>query len=307
MPPTQLSAFHPSPKRKRDNNPPYVPLLNTTLRHASTPPRGSPTPSGADSPRNVVADQLRGMTIAAYSAIPMSPLTPTDDVVHKKPKLESMRADSVASEDRIDSEITRSKRQEVQNCSGANSTIIRSVEDIPNTPQPQPQTKSQQQQPRILADMVAFAQPTTFQSSSPEPSARPLTSKHPSSNSKGHTSQSRSPKSPSPPPSSLTWQESEITGHLVDPSTDPDDDGTGINGIGFRPTPAIAQARKAKREQQMKDYRALQEKEARAKRMERRRRGVGGAGTNSREGSMDRSTLAKEADAARRAVVRFAI
>ena len=56
MPPTQL--HHPSPKRKRDQPPP-APLLTTALRPLSTPPRGSPAPlSGADSPRNAVADQV---------------------------------------------------------------------------------------------------------------------------------------------------------------------------------------------------------------------------------------------------------
>jgi hypothetical protein len=47
------------------------------------------------------------------------------------------------------------------------------------------------------------------------------------------------PPHPSPPTDSLTWHDSEITGHAP---TDPLDDGYGINGIGFRPTPAMAYA-----------------------------------------------------------------
>src|SRR4051812_17112951 len=92
--PTQLA--HPSPKRKRDQPPP-TPLLNTALalRPASTPPRGNHRPlSGPDSPRNAVADQLQGMTLTTIAAIPMSPLTPTDDVIRKKPKLDATRLDS---------------------------------------------------------------------------------------------------------------------------------------------------------------------------------------------------------------------
>jgi len=71
----------------------------------------------------------------------------------------------------------------------------------------------------------------------------------------------------------LTWREDEIT--IYDPE-DADDDGTGINGVGFRPTPALAQARIQKRRQQMADYRKREENEARARRMQRRREQVKG-------------------------------
>lgn len=68
----------------------------------------------------------------------------------------------------------------------------------------------------------------------------------------------------------LTWQEDEIT--VYDPD-DKDDDGTGINGVGFRPTPAIAHARAMKRRQQITEYRKREESEARARRNQRRREG----------------------------------
>lgn len=70
------------------------------------------------------------------------------------------------------------------------------------------------------------------------------------------------------PSSSLTWLPSEITGH--DP-TDPDDDGEGINGIGFKPTAAQAYQRMERRRQQMADYKMRETREARAKRGARRR------------------------------------
>ncbi|KAF2086251.1 hypothetical protein K490DRAFT_66799 [Saccharata proteae CBS 121410] len=45
----------------------------------------------------------------------------------------------------------------------------------------------------------------------------------------------KSPRSPSPlPATAFTWQDSEITGHLVNPSTDPEDDGEGINGSDYK-------------------------------------------------------------------------
>ncbi|KAK3180137.1 hypothetical protein K4F52_008439 [Lecanicillium sp. MT-2017a] len=66
----------------------------------------------------------------------------------------------------------------------------------------------------------------------------------------------------------LTWHEDEIT--IYDPD-DEDDDGTGINGVGFKPTPAIAHARTIKRRQQMAEYRKREESDARSKRSQRRR------------------------------------
>jgi hypothetical protein len=54
------------------------------------------------------------------------------------------------------------------------------------------------------------------------------------------------------------------------------------------------------------DWRARETKEARAKRSERRRRGVGGAGSSSREGTVEREFNIKEPNDSRRAV-RFAI
>ncbi|TAQ88718.1 hypothetical protein B7494_g2975 [Chlorociboria aeruginascens] len=71
-----------------------------------------------------------------------------------------------------------------------------------------------------------------------------------------------------PDQAALTWHVNEITGHDPD---DPDDDGEGINGIGFRPTPAIAFARMAQRKRQMEEYKSREAREARAKRSERRR------------------------------------
>ncbi|KYK54849.1 hypothetical protein DCS_06810 [Drechmeria coniospora] len=66
----------------------------------------------------------------------------------------------------------------------------------------------------------------------------------------------------------LTWHEDEIT---IYDANDADDDGTGINGVGFKPTPAMAQARALKRRQQLAEYRRREENEARARRSQRRR------------------------------------
>ncbi|KAG5963792.1 hypothetical protein E4U58_003427 [Claviceps cyperi] len=66
----------------------------------------------------------------------------------------------------------------------------------------------------------------------------------------------------------LTWHEDEIT--IYDPN-DADDDGTGVNGIGFKPTPALELSRIMRRREQMAAYRKREECEARAKRTQRRR------------------------------------
>lgn len=85
-----------------------------------------------------------------------------------------------------------------------------------------------------------------------------------------HVASSSTPGSyDSPPPSPFHWHHSEITGHL--PNDDPDDDGRGINGIGFRPTAAVAHARASKRAQQVREWRARETMDERRRRAARRR------------------------------------
>lgn len=295
--PTHLA--HPSPKRKRDQPPP-VPLLNTALRPATTPPPRSPGPSSRpNSPRNEVADQLRGMSLTSRTAIPMSPLTPTDDVIRKKPKLDAMRVDSGTS--------LNTQAQGEESISRKHGDILDTiaVKVASETPREIPETP-QMPQPRILPDIASFAQPTAFVSSPANTSTKKVMLPSQASRSQQRSSSHPRPRkrSPSPPPSVLTWKDSEITGHLADPSTDPDDDGTGINGIGFKPTPALAYARSQKRRQQINEWKARETREARARRSERRRRGV--RGTSSREPTVEREMPAKQAETGRR-TVKFAV
>lgn len=65
----------------------------------------------------------------------------------------------------------------------------------------------------------------------------------------------------------FTWHDDEITGY--DPS-DPTDDGYGINGVGFKPTAAMAWARSQKRQRQVSEWKTREAREAREKRRERR-------------------------------------
>ncbi|KAI4269517.1 MAG: hypothetical protein LQ337_007240 [Flavoplaca oasis] len=77
------------------------------------------------------------------------------------------------------------------------------------------------------------------------------------------------PRSKSPPSLSLWWADAEITGH--DPK-DPSDDGEGINGVGFIPTPAMASARAERRRKQVAEWKSREAREARQRRSEARRR-----------------------------------
>lgn len=76
------------------------------------------------------------------------------------------------------------------------------------------------------------------------------------------------PSTPWPISPKLWWQPAEITG--LD-HNDPADDGYGINGIGFIPTPAVANARVKHRKRQITEWKSREAKEARQKRVEMRR------------------------------------
>jgi hypothetical protein len=109
-----------------------------------------------------------------------------------------------------------------------------------------------------------------FRRAGTPPFARP---DNPSGSGDGKSSSKSTASRPTivdPVRAALTWREDEIT--IYDPD-DSDDDGTGINGIGFKPTPAIAYARSLRRRQQMAEYKRREEREARAKRSMLRRRG----------------------------------
>lgn len=302
-----MQLAHPSPKRKRDQ-PQQMPLLNTALaiRPAQTPPRrgDSPAPSsGANSPRNAVADQLRGMTLISTAAIPMSPLTPTDDVIRKKPKLGAMDVDD---EEIPSTHTAQTNAQPRKKVSILDTAVLESTSDasreIPETPQAP--------RPRIVTDIAAFAQPTAFVSSAGSTSS-PQTSFCSQTSQTIQTSMSTThlpsqPRPASPPLSALTWQDDEITGHLTGPANDPDDDGTGLNGIGFKPTPAIAYHRAQKRRQQLSEWKARETREARAKRIQRRHRGVSAKPHASRESTVEREIPVQPVEVPRRKV-QFAV
>lgn len=103
-----------------------------------------------------------------------------------------------------------------------------------------------------------------------------------------------------PERAALTWHDDEITGH--DPS-DPEDDGEGINGIGFKPTAQEAHARAQKRKAQMAEYKSREAREARARRNERRR----GSEKAEREEAQERARRVRFMEAENNGVVTFQV
>jgi hypothetical protein len=128
----------------------------------------------------------------------------------------------------------------------------------PSTPSPLAKqispSKTKSNSPFVKITPKRMRSPPPPLTTSPTPSDKPATSSTSSQDSSNLAT--------------TTWQESEITGHEI--HTALGDDGEGINGIGFRPTPAIAQARSQKRKHQLNQWRAREAKEARQRRYERR-------------------------------------
>lgn len=113
--------------------------------------------------------------------------------------------------------------------------------------------------------------------------------------------------SPTPDQESQFWSLSEITGHDPD---DPDDDGTGINGVGFKPTAAMAAVRSSKRKQQVESWRKREAEDARRRRAEIRsgallNSGIRRAESRERSNTNPIEKVQKQENAARR-MVRFA-
>ena len=135
------------------------------------------------------------------------------------------------------------------------------------TPTPSPPLSSP---PNTPATLVKSTIPTSIINSIPNmpetPSLRPIReSTSLPSDFRGEL------KSSAAPSLALWWSDAEITGHELD-SRDPSDDGEGINGVGFLPTPAIAYARAERRRRQVSEWKERECKEARVKRAQKRRR-----------------------------------
>lgn len=252
---------------------------------------------GGSSPRTrIVADRLRCLAIETPAPSP----TPEDNQPDRIPK---KRLKSGGAEDAVHvphrdvennpatplQDVTGFKRKaKLQEIGETPDCYARYPSSPPLSPLPKRPSGLSPTKPSIVkaahARMVSPPPPTPI-TSPPEPNMDLTANAVPLARSPG---ESGGPKNAT----ALTWQESEITGHEID--TTGGDDGEGINGIGFKPTPAMAYARSQRRKQQVSEWRAREAREARQRRMEKRRGGSGDF-----RGARDRAEESKR-------VVRFA-
>ncbi|KAK3306021.1 uncharacterized protein B0T15DRAFT_534092 [Chaetomium strumarium] len=266
-----------TPKRKRSEMLiDGIPTLDTTTQF--TFDLSSSQEDGSASPRTRVAHRFRGLALGGESGAngpPAAVKTVDDDVAAgsrkriRLPEVEMQDPDpppptSIPESQPSDLPVDQSspgRRGRSPNSVriAIDDAVVEQSETVANTgmdadARPPPQPRSQT---RPRASRRAGTPPLS-------------TTTKPKSKSKS-TSPSR-PAITDPLRASLTWHDDEIT--IYDPD-DSDDDGAGINGIGFKPTPAIAYARTVRRRQQLAEYRKREEREARAKRSLNRRRGRG--------------------------------
>ncbi|KAB5545774.1 hypothetical protein GE09DRAFT_218809 [Coniochaeta sp. 2T2.1] len=280
--PTPVST----PKRKRsqreDDDTELPSYVTATFSPANIAlPSSSPTEDGSTSPRTKVAHRFRSLAIGRPRAFAEQHTTarfvlaPRDvtATIPETPQPGSRNTSGNAAQD-DDVEMDYGARKRVK---------------LPQDRDPEPDTAVDKDPPGIPQARPRSKTPPIF--TIERPGTPPLKKSTPITQpaSTGGPSPPPPPVQPTPafqwPPSppdtadsteamtvafraSMTWHEDEIT--IYDPD-DSDDDGTGINGIGFKPTPAVAYARGVKRKQQLAEYRKREEREARARRSQRRR------------------------------------
>ncbi len=245
---------------------------------------------GDASPRTRVAHRFRGLALGGGDGAAGLPTDPTtvdgmddEEGVSRKrvklPDVEMRDADNPTATGPADPVVPTLPRQPLSTTGHSpprsSGKSVRIALDDTILQQPEALATPSSTPPAEQTSVFSFAPPTPpHPSDSPRSSPLNRTFKRsgtppfPTPTPATATTASSTPPPTDPLPSSLTWHDSEIT--IYDPD-DSDDDGTGINGIGFKPTPAIAYARTVRRRQQLAEYRKREEREARAKRSLRRR------------------------------------
>jgi hypothetical protein len=226
-----------------------------------------------DAPRKRVKttiDLMRGERTARFEATPQQSAHLQFNISHKEPG------------NVVEIAETPGCRLDVPRSSPTSSPLARQTESLTHIPttNPSPIVKISPKRMRSPPPPLPTSTSTTQSSNQPNSTKPPPKNHHKAK----------------PDVSGLTWQDSEITGHEIHRSLG--DDGEGINGVGFRPTPAIAQARRQKRKHQLSEWRAREAREARQRRFEKRQQG-GGKGC-----SVDLN-VGGDGDEGQRRVVRF--
>ncbi|KAK1248385.1 hypothetical protein MKX08_006605 [Trichoderma sp. CBMAI-0020] len=263
-----MTEFVATPKRKRESDISTSPLKFSFNLSATGPPE-----DGSNSPHSsTVVHRFRGLALGSGGRV-------------------------VEAADEMDIEPDESTRKRHRSDEGAHTTIAEMPPDLIPQPELALQPETEPKPEMETREVVEMALHPSLQLEVPNSSTEGLLQEAYPSINRPSESPSRKKRAGTPPlrfkkghpheglsdaddeaevvdplRASLTWHEDEIT--IYDPN-DKDDDGTGINGIGFKPTPALAHARVMKRRQQMAEYRKREENEARNKRSQRRRGEVG--------------------------------
>ncbi|USW59383.1 hypothetical protein Slin15195_G127020 [Septoria linicola] len=292
---------NPSPKRKLSDE--SLEAAQSLQIDTTRPSTGSPMP---DSPRSKVAERLKDLAIRQSQPTSQSQLhdVPSNSQSPRKklkrnPQMRDLRGDIQSQQ--LSGQVQTPQHTrclEIPDSVSDNTTLLLDVDEgsdayaqLPPTPLPREDGINDLDE----AIDIVMSNPQPHKSSprnkrllSPPPPS-PLGQK-PSADRDANPFLNKSPNSSFSDDSlsdttAPTWQDSEITGHEI---TSPDDDGEGINGIGFRPTPAIAYARSQKRRQQVEGWKAREAREARQRRMDRRRRPSRGRDVSARfDGASD--------------------
>lgn len=255
--PPAMASLTPSkatPKRKRDEDTAFTSPVKFSF-DISNPEL---TKDGSASPQSKVAHRFRGLALESGGGVL------NDDDVHGSPQSRKRQKpgqfvnDAEATEDQI---LDSSPCPSLRSSPFVGFKTRAATADRPLTPNPSDGKDA-------MAPEQGFA--PCEETTSPKPRhgelpTLPLTAS--AQNDEDSEGTEDEDDVVDPVRAALTWREDEIT--IYDPN-DEDDDGTGINGIGFKPTPALAHARALRRRQQMAEYRKREEGDARARRSQRR-------------------------------------
>lgn len=241
-----------TPKRKRAGQQEEVPA--TPIKFSLNPANADSPTHGNHSPRTNVALRFRGLALGGGADAAAEPGVTADLFVRKRTRSDLTMADLDAA------------------APDPQPVAARPEPDGLSRPLPWPRPDVAMASTEAAGSSSSNARPVVDCPPEPKSPGRrragtpPLRLKHSPAKASGDRDVEVSVADPVR--AALTWHDDEIT--VYDPD-DADDDGTGINGIGFKPTPELAHARSMTRRQQVVDYRRREESEARAKRNQRRR------------------------------------
>lgn len=253
---TELPSYY-SPKRKRDttesdyHSPSESPTSTVSAVSFQEPRLREDTELGRQSPRAVVAGRFGALAIRGERLLGKASPESSDQQKARREKqsAEKPYATEYSYEPKDRPEALPPDGNEfdhLQDYQRLPETISRAADDFPITPTASPSRRKPTSSPRKAGEPVL---PFISRKQRISPPPTETISEYP-----------------------FTWHDSEITGH--DPS-DPTDDGYGINGVGFKPTAAMAWARSQKRQKQVSEWKTREAREARERRRERRNDGIG--------------------------------